>query len=149
MFNGTNFISAILLTSRNIDRLATFYKDVLKVPLEDEQHGESAKHYGCDLGDFHFAIHPIESFGGEDPGVGSTKIAFEIFDMPGFVKHVESLGVELLYQPKEMGPMLITALKDPDGNHVEFTQLGEGWIKHLEKRRDDGHCLIKTWKKHQ
>ena len=41
MFNGTNFISAILLTSRNIDRLATFYKDVLKVPLEDEQHGKS------------------------------------------------------------------------------------------------------------
>ncbi len=145
-FNGTKFFSAVLITSRNAERLASFYKDVVGIPLEDEQHGDTAKHYGCEMGDLHFAIHPVENFGNDEPGVGSVKLAFEIFDMDAFIQHLAAKGVSPLYPPKEMGPMLITALKDPDGNHVEFTQLGERWMKHLEKRRSEGHCLIQAWK---
>ena len=145
-FNGTKFFSAVLIASRNPDRLANFYKDVIGIPLEDEQHGDTAKHYGCEMGDLHFAIHPLENFGNEEPGVGSVKLAFEIFDMNAFVQNLAAKGVTPLYPPKEMGPMLITAVKDPDGNHIEFTQLGERWIKHIEKRRAEGHCLIQTWR---
>lgn len=145
-FIGTRFLSAVLITSRNVDRLATFYRDIVGVPLVDEQHGNSAKHYGCEMGDIHFAIHPVENFDGEEPGVGSVKLAFEIFDMAAFMKHIAANNIAPLYPPKEMGPMLITALKDPDGNHVEFTQLGEKWMMHLEKRRSEGNCLIATWK---
>lgn len=145
-FLGTKFFSAVLLVSRNPERLAAFYKDVLGVPLEDEQHGNTAKHYGCEMGDLHFAIHPIENFDNEELGTGAVKLAFEIFDMDGFEAHLKSKGVTPLYPPKQMGPMLITALRDPDGNHVEFTQLGERWIKRLEKGRAEGHCLIETWK---
>ena len=148
-FQGTKFFSAIILTSQNPDRLASFYKNVLGVPLEDEQHGETAKHYGCEMGDLHFAIHPIENFGSETPGVGAVKLAFEIFDMNAFVGQLELKGISVLYPPKKMGPMLITALRDPDGNLIEFTQLGESWIKHLEKRRIEGHCLIQEWKRQQ
>jgi predicted enzyme related to lactoylglutathione lyase len=146
-FVGTNFISAVLLTSRDADRLAAFYREVLNVPLEDEQHGETAKHYGCEMGDLHFAIHPIENFDNEEPGTGAIKLAFEVFDIASFVEHLKSKGVEVLYPPKVMGPMLITAVKDPDGNHVEFTQLSERWIKRLEKRRGEGHCILQAWKK--
>jgi predicted enzyme related to lactoylglutathione lyase len=146
-FTGTKFLSAVLITSRNAERLATFYRDVLKVPLEDEQHGATAKHYGCELGDLHFAIHPIENFENQEPGVGAVRLAFEVFDIAAFVDHLKLKGIEVLYPPKKMGPMLITAIKDPDGNHVEFTQLGESWIKHIEKNRDEGSCVIKMWKK--
>jgi predicted enzyme related to lactoylglutathione lyase len=145
-FTGTKFISAVLLTSREPERLARFYKDVLGVPLEDEQHGQTEKHFGCEMGDIHFAIHPVGNFGNDDPGVGAIKLAFEVFDIHDFVKTIEGRGAKLLYPPKEMGPMLITALKDPDGNYIEFTQLGERWIKHIEKRREQGHCLIREWK---
>lgn len=144
-FRGTHFISAVLLVSRDAGRLANFYRDVLGVPLEAEQHGATAKHYGCELGDLHFAIHPTENFGGEDPGVGSARIAFEVFDIQDFVQHLKTKGVEPLYAPRQQGPMMITAVKDPDGNHVEFTQLGEKWIKLLKKRREDGHCMIRTF----
>lgn len=144
-FTGTKFISAVLLISRDAERLATFYRDVLGIALEGEQHGATAKHFGCELGDVHFAIHPTQNFDNEEPGVGSARIAFEVFDIEDFVRHVRAKGIEPLYAPKQQGPMLITALKDPDGNHVEFTQLGERWIKLLEKRREDGHCLLKTW----
>ncbi len=52
-FNGTKFFSAVLITSRHAERLATFYKEIVGIPLESEQHGNTAKHYGCEMGDLH------------------------------------------------------------------------------------------------
>ncbi len=143
------FLSAILLISKDHNKLAAFYRDIIGVPLEDEQHGATLKHYGCELGDIHFAIHPVENFAGTSHGVGSVKLAFEVFDINAHVKKLAGHGVEVLYPPKKMGPMLITAIKDPDGNLIEFTQLGDGWYKHLEQRRDEGHDIIKRWRANQ
>jgi catechol 2,3-dioxygenase-like lactoylglutathione lyase family enzyme len=140
------FLSAVLLISKNHDKLAQFYKEVVGIPLEDEQHGETHKHYGCELGDLHFAIHPVENFQDENYGVGSVKLAFEVFNMEEFLKKLEQHGVTPLYAPRKMGPMLITAIKDPDGNLIEFTQLGASWYGHLEKRRTQGHDIIQRWK---
>lgn len=117
--------------------------------LEDEQHGDTLKHYGCELGDLHFAIHPAENFKDENYGVGSVKLAFDVFDIEAFVKQLASHDIKPLYPPRKVGPMLITAIKDPDGNLVEFTQLGEGWYKHLEKRRSQGHDIINRWRAKQ
>jgi catechol 2,3-dioxygenase-like lactoylglutathione lyase family enzyme len=146
-FQGIHYLSAVLLTSKAPAQLAKFYKEVLNLPLEDEQHGETEKHYGCELGDLHFAIHPAENFGNSESGVGSVKIAFEVFDMEAFVARMKELEIDLLYPPRSMGPMLITAIKDPDGNLIEFTQLGEKWIKHLESRRKKGFDIIQEWKR--
>jgi len=143
------FLSAVLIVSKNHEQLAQFYKDIVGLPLEDEQHDETLKHYGCELGDLHFAIHPVESFQDSNYGVGSIKLAFEVFNMNEHVKKLESHGVELLYPPKKMGPMLITAIKDPDGNLIEFTQLEAGWYAHLEKRRKQGHDILQRWKSEQ
>lgn len=148
-FEGTKFFSAVLLCSENPERLVAFYREIVGIPLEDEQHGDTALHYGCELGDLHFAIHPAKNFEDGKTGVGAVKLAFEVFDMSGFVKHVESKGGQLLYPPKERGPMTITAMSDPDGNMVEFTQMGDRWMKHLDNRRGAGHCMIETWKKHK
>lgn len=148
-FNGVNYISAILLTSTDPDRLYEFYKNKLKFPLEPEQHGDTEKHYGCELGDLHFAIHPLENFNDGKTGVGSVKMAFEVFDIADFVEHLKRESIEPLYPVKEMGPMLITAITDPDGNYIEFTQLGEGWYSHLEKRRKDGFDIITQFRSRQ
>ena len=144
-FHGVNFFSAVLITSKNPERLAKFYKEILMFPIKDEQHGETEKHYGCELGDLHFAIHPMENFGENNNLVGSVKMAFEVFDIQGFVEHLSSQGIQPLYPPKQMGPMLITALKDPDGNLLEFTQLGERWMKRLKNRRHKGQDLVTQW----
>ena len=61
-FKGVNYFSAVLITSSEPDKLYDFYKNKLKFPLEPEQHGDTKKHYGCELGDLHFAIHPIEKW---------------------------------------------------------------------------------------
>ncbi|MBL4845179.1 MAG: VOC family protein [Planctomycetes bacterium] len=144
-FTGIGYFSAVLITSEDPARLYEFYKNTLKFPLEEEQHGDTALHYGCELGDLHFAIHPVENFKDSGSGVGSVKMAFEVFDMDGFLAHLKTKGIETLYPPKQMGPMTITALKDPDGNLLEFTQLNKGWYEHLAERREKGFDMIKAY----
>ena len=140
------FLSAILLISEDPARLAAFYKDVIGLPLETEEHGKTEKHYGCELGDLHFAIHPISNFPGARAGTGSVKLAFTVFDMDAFVKRVKAKGVKIAYEPKDTGFALMTALSDPDGNYVEFTQLSDRWFKHLENRRNKGIDVVARWR---
>lgn len=139
------FLSAVLLVSKNPERLANFYKDVVGLPLEDEDHGESEKHYGCELGDLHFAIHPLSNFEGTGYGTGSVKLAFTVFDMESFVEKVKSKGIQLAYEPKDTGFAVMTALTDPDGNYIEFTQLSDRWFQHLESRRKQGIDVVNRW----
>jgi predicted enzyme related to lactoylglutathione lyase len=145
-FTGINYFSAVLITSANPERLYEFYKNKLKLPLEPEQHGDTKNHYGCELGDLHFAIHPLENFNDGKSGVGSIKMAFEVFDIEDFARQLKEQGIELVHPIKSMGPMLITAITDPDGNYIEFTQLGERWISYLEGRREKGFDLISEFK---
>lgn len=147
MSESIEFLSAVLLVSKDPKRLADFYRDVVGLPLEDEEHGETEKHYGCELGDLHFAIHPLANFEGAGSGVGSVKLAFTVFDMAGFVKKIESKGIKLAYPPKDTGFALMTALSDPDGNYIEFTQLSDRWFKHLESRKQKGIDVVSRWQK--
>ena len=144
------FCCAILLISKNPRRLADFYRDVLGVPLEDEQHDGSEVHYGCEIGDLHFAIHSPNESHHKDPQPGATQLAFEEFDLDGFLKRLEKHGVKPLYPPKALGgTSRLTAILDPDGNEIEFTELSKGWFDHLERRRKEGHDVISRWKKAQ
>lgn len=145
MTEKIEFLSAILLVSKDPERLARFYKDIVGLPLEDEQHGETEKHYGCELGDLHFAIHPAKNFEGTAVGTGSVKMAFAVFDMKAFVEKVKAAGHKLAYEPTERGFATMTAMTDPDGNYIEFTQLSDRWFKHIESRRKEGHDILNRW----
>ena len=145
-FGKPEFFCAVLLVSRDPKRLADFYRDILGFPLEDEKHDGTEIHYGCEVGDLHFAIHPVENFKGREPGVGAVKLAFEVFDIAAFLSRIAIHGVKPLYEPKALGgTSLITAIVDPDGNEIEFTQLSEGWFKHIKKRRADGVDMLSRW----
>jgi predicted enzyme related to lactoylglutathione lyase len=140
------FLSGIILVSADAARLAAFYRDVLGVPLEAEQHGDSEPHWGAELGDVHFAIHPTTDYPGEPTGTGAVKIALLVFDLDALVKALTAKGVEPLYPPTEFGAeSWITAIHDPDGNTVELTQLGPSWLEHLRRNRARGGDLIAAW----
>ncbi len=143
------FLSAVLLISKNPERLAAFYKDVVGIPIEEEQHGESKKHFGCELGDLHFAIHPPENFEDSSCGTGAVKLAFTIFDIKSLTERLQFAEVKLAYPPKNTGFATMTAIHDPDGNYIEFTQLSDGWFKHLAKRKEQGVDVVERWKIHR
>lgn len=136
------FLSAILIVSPDPQRLARFYREAVGIPLQDEIHGGSLPHYGCTLGDLHFAIHPVETFVDRNHGVGAVKLAFNVFDMEATVARLREHGVKLLYPPRDTGYFISTAINDPDGNFIEFTQMCEDWFKMLEKRRHEGLDVV-------
>ncbi len=140
------FLSAVLVISKDIDRLAKFYKDVVGLPLTVEEHGNLKKHYGCELGDLHFAIHPPDNFEDQSVNVGSVRMAFTTFDVHSLAQRIEQAGYKLAFQPKNTGFAIMTATHDPDGNYIEFTQLGERWFKYLESRKAKGQDVVERWK---
>jgi catechol 2,3-dioxygenase-like lactoylglutathione lyase family enzyme len=133
------FLSAVLLTSRQAERLSRFYAEVLGLPLAEERHGNTPLHWGCELGDVHFAIHPR----GDAPAPGPIRLAFWVFDLEAFAKGLLERGVALRYPVRPLGPnSLITAILDPDGNEIELTQMGDDWVGHLAEHRRRGGDLL-------
>jgi catechol 2,3-dioxygenase-like lactoylglutathione lyase family enzyme len=135
------FLSAVLINSSQPERLASFYREILGLPLEDEHHGNTSPHYGCELGDVHFAIHPRP----DAPSDGPIRLAFWVFDLVALVERLVPRGVELRYPVRQLGPnSLMTAIFDPDGNEIELTQMGDDWVDHLAAHRSDGADVIQT-----
>ncbi|MGH7758038.1 MAG: VOC family protein [Candidatus Dormibacteria bacterium] len=133
------FISAVLITSPDPQRLLPFYRDLLGIPLVEEQHGE-AGHWACELGDVHFAIHP----GPVAEGEGRLRLALWVFDLHALAEHLQRRGVSLEYPITTLGnESWVTAVRDPDGNPLELTQMGPGWLEHLRQRRRRGFDLLK------
>jgi catechol 2,3-dioxygenase-like lactoylglutathione lyase family enzyme len=141
------FISGVILVSRQPGRVAGFYRDVLGLPLAEERHGETQPHWGCELGDVHFAVHPAEDYPDDPAGEpGPVKLAFMVFDLARMISWLDACGVPLCYPPASLGTQSqITAVRDPDGNLVELTQLGPGWLDHLKAHRAAGHDLVSRW----
>jgi RimJ/RimL family protein N-acetyltransferase len=144
--SGIDGFSGILLVSENPGRLAAFYRDVLEIPIEEEQHDETLPHWGCSLGDVHFAIHPIEDFPDRKSGVGAVKLAFTVFDVRALARSLQRKGVSLLYPPRDEGFFIGTALLDPDGNFVELTELCDEWFEGMEERRGRGESVLEKWR---
>jgi catechol 2,3-dioxygenase-like lactoylglutathione lyase family enzyme len=141
------FLSAILIYSRNAERLAKFYRDVLGLPLEEEKHGSSPVHFGCELGDVHFAIHPGDNDLPEIALEQRYRLAFTVFSTNELLERLKRHGLSPLYPPKDASFAVFTALHDPDGNYVEFTELRDGWFEHLQSRKTEGKDIVVRWQK--
>jgi len=159
MAGELEFLSAVIVISNDAEKLARFYREVLGVPLESAQHGESHRHYECLMGDVHFAIHPLANHSHSSPSssriprmdpkmvaVGSMKLALTTFDMAATIKRLQASQIEPIYPPKDIGFATMTAIRDPDGNYVEITELGERWFHHLDERRKKGHDVVQRWR---
>lgn len=140
------FVTAILIVSENPARLASFYRDIVGIPLKDEAHGDSLPHYGCTLGDLHFAIHPVATFPDRRHAVGAVKFALNVFDIKALVDRLAAEGIQVLYPPHDTGFFQSTAINDPDGNYIEFTQMCDDWFRVLDQRRQAGVDVISRWK---
>ena len=115
-------VSAILLISDNAGELAAFYKASLDLPLEDEVHDDVPPHYGCEIGDVHFAIHPSERW----PGVQTTNaqspiIVLATSDLNLVIERLRKSGIETA-GPHDHGFAYTVSFRDPDGNQVEVLE---------------------------
>lgn len=115
-------VTAILLISPDAKALADFYRKVLELPFEDEEHVGVPLHYGCDLGGVHLAIHSSDGFGG--PATGSARgpaIVLGTSSVQAVFERLTASGVQTT-GPSEHDFGLVVSFRDPDGNFVEVLE---------------------------
>ena len=117
--------------------------------MEADQHDEGGiPHFECQLGDLHFAVHPLDA--GSAPlaanaaRVQRIKFAFAVTDLDETLHHLRSLKTEPLYSPQDRGFARMTAIHDPDGNLIELTQLSDSWLRHLNSRSKDQRDIVEN-----
>lgn len=122
-------ICGVILLSDNPSRLADFYGRVLGCGFEREDHGDLAEHFGVDVGEVHFGIHPPSNFQRVSPGGASTSLAFNVSSLTEAMKVLDGLGAKQVRPPHDEGFGLVTAYEDPDGNQFELVELSYEFSK--------------------
>jgi len=64
-------ICGVILAASDPEGLAAFYSKALGIEFEREEHGGLETHYGADIGEVHFGIHPASNLHGREAGRGS------------------------------------------------------------------------------
>lgn len=115
-------LSVVLLLTADTDRLADFYRDVLGIPLEAEEHDGRHKHYACPLGSIYLTIQRASDLGAPPParGYDFLQLCFTVADLDAFMHHLSAHGVAALHPPLPFEHTRFTTLLDPDGRHVRI-----------------------------
>ena len=100
---------------------------------ESTHSGDEGTHFECELGDVHFAIHP-RAVGASAAANSSIKFALAVASLDQALDALAASGVRPEYPPVDRGFARMTAIRDPDGNLVELTELSESWLRYLGGR---------------
>ena len=115
-------ICGVIIPSNNPGRLARFYGRVLGCEFQREDRGDLAEHFGVDVGEIHFGIHPPVNFRRIEPGEPrprsrSTSLLSEAMAV------LDDLGAQQVQPPHDEGFGLVTSYLDPDGNLFGLVEL--------------------------
>jgi predicted enzyme related to lactoylglutathione lyase len=113
-------VSAVTITSPDPERLATFYRERLGVPLEAAAHGPMKHHFEASLGDpaqggVHFAV--LKGKGPTSRDAGGTAPTFRVSSLADSVGELEGAGAERIQPIIDLGEgKRVASFRDPDGN---------------------------------
>jgi hypothetical protein len=116
-------VKSIVLTSTAPDTTAAFYRDIAELPLEQERHRGTDRHWACQVGNLHFAIHDRDTFWLPSSDGGATIVSFTVPDLDAISARLAAHNIEIIARTK-IGPMSFLAVRDPDGRNVCF---GTAW----------------------
>jgi catechol 2,3-dioxygenase-like lactoylglutathione lyase family enzyme len=108
----SGFKSGVLASERP-DATAAFYREVLGLPLEEERHRGTERHWAGQVGAQHFAVHERDTFWLP----GETVVSFTVEDLDRVLAHLAERNVEVIAR-RNIGPMKFVPLRDPDGRYV-------------------------------
>lgn len=115
-------ICGVILVTDDVEGLAHFYAEGLGLTLSREDHGGLDVHYGIDIGQVHFAIHPPSNFGGHGPS-RATPVAFAVTSLDEHLPKMEALGATIVTPPHDEGFGMVVTCADPKGNLFELVEL--------------------------
>ena len=111
----------LALRARNYEDTARFYRDVLGVPIEEEDHSDEGPHneYSWHNPYFHFAIFPAS----EDEQATRTGLAFSVRDVRELHRKAVAGGIRVLEAPRQEPWGFGATYLDPDGNTAGVYEL--------------------------
>lgn len=108
-------LTGVIMSSAEPERLATFYRDVLGIPLALNKHGNTPEHWECDYKGIHYAV--LKQRANPQANI-NTVLSFAVDDIEGFVM---THGIQLIHPIMDLGEgAYIASFKDPDGNILRF-----------------------------
>lgn len=108
-------MTGLIMSSADPNRLATFYKEVLGLPLALNKHGNLPEHWECDFEGIHYAILKDQK---NKSVVNNFVPSFEVDDINEFVKLND---LSLLHPLMNLGNGdFIGSIADVDGNMVRL-----------------------------
>lgn len=122
-------LSVVLLLARDTEKTGAFYRDVLELPLQEEEHGGRHKHYACRLGALYFTIQLADDLAQQAPdkGYDFLQLCFTVPDLDTFLRRLQDFQIAPLHPPRRFERTTFTTLLDPDGRHVRvMTPWGKG-----------------------
>lgn len=113
-------LSVVLLLTADTDRTAAFYREVLGLPLEAEEHDGRHRHYACPLGAVYFTIQRAADLGAPEStrSYDFLQLCFTVPDLEVFMRHLQECGIAAVHPPRPFEHTRFTTLLDPDGRHV-------------------------------
>lgn len=120
---GLKSICGVILVSADPARLAAFYGRVLGCRFEREEHGGLEPHFGTDVGEIHFGIHPPGNFRRRSAGAAATVVAFNVSSLQDAMRELAELGATQIQPPHDEGFGPVASYLDPDGNQFELVEL--------------------------
>jgi len=116
-------ICGVILASKDPQALADFYASALDLVFEREEHGDLDVHFGVDIGEIHFGIHPPENLRRKHVGNTTTSIAFNVDDFDKVLARLQKLGAKQVVEPHDEGFGMVTMFEDPEANQFEVVTL--------------------------
>ena len=104
-------LTGVIMSSPQPERLASFYRDVLGIPLALNRHGNTPEHWECDYQGIHYAV--LKQKVKAQANI-NTVLSFAVDDIERFVT---THGIQLLHPIMDLGEgAYIASFNDPDGN---------------------------------
>jgi hypothetical protein len=108
-------MTGLIMSSANPSSLATFYIDVLGLPLALNKHGNLPEHWECDFEGIHYAILKDHK---NEAASSNFVPSFEVDNIGDFVKQHD---LPMLHPLMDLGDgFYVGSISDADGNIVRL-----------------------------
>lgn len=108
-------MTGLIMSSANPSRLATFYIDVLGIPLALNKHGDLPEHWECDFEGIHYAILKDRK---NDVAASNFVPSFEVDNINEFVQQND---LAMLHPLMNLGDgSFVGSIADLDGNVIRL-----------------------------
>ena len=113
-------LAGLILAATDPDQVAAFYREVLELPLQREQHGRIREHWEGEVNHIHFAILPK----GQRQTGSTLTPSFAVSNLAGFLERLSERGIQPLHTVIDLGDgKRVTTICDVEGNTIRLIQI--------------------------